>query len=408
MFQITIARVCLTLFLTVFISFFSIAFCQQENEFKIIKQDGIAIASNPDHPVPTKISPKDISFKEKFKIGAIEGDPEYIFGEFISYTVDDKNCVYILDWRSKTVRKFDPNGEHLLSFGREGQGPGEFSFPEEIQFLSNGSLVVFEGETQKYSYFSKKGEFLKSARFQRLMYSPYFGLSSGHFIASSVHRDEKKVLMETGVFSEKSELIKSLHQTERRLDSPQPPQDDSDARAKRIADFFSRAAFRPSVVVSLNEKEEIYCGYSDTYEIKIYSRDVELQKIIRTNLPAISIEKSDKERFFNFTLPRELSTWNTLDNSFRNRIKSLIRFPKKKAAFLSFIPMDAGYLMVLRDGGHGQNALVDIFDPSGRFIVEKRLDFPIQSGIFRGGQFYTIFTDADGFPYVKCYHYKLE
>ena len=403
-----ITKACLTLFVAFFITFLGRALYQEENEFKIVKKHGILIASNPNHPVPTNESPKNILFKEEFTIGAIEGNPEYIFGEFISFTVDDENCVYILDWRSKTIRKFDPKGSHLLSFGREGQGPGEFSFPEEIQFLSNGNLVIFEGETQKYSYFSKKGKFLKSARFQRLMHSPYFGLSSGHFIASSIHRSETKVLMETGVFNEKSELIKSLHQSERRLDSLQPSQDDSDARAKRIADFFSRATFRPIIVLGLNAKEEIFCGYSDKYEVMVYSHDFKLQKIIRAKLPAISIEKRDKERFLDFTLPRELSTWNTLDNNFRNKIKGLIRFPKKKAAFLSFIPMDEGYLMVLRDGSYGQNALVDIFDPSGRFIIEQRLDFPVQGGIYRGGQFYTIFTDSDGFPFVKCYRYSLK
>lgn len=73
-----------------------------------------------------------------------------------------------------------------------------------------------------------------------------------------------------------------------------------------------------------------------------------------------------------------------------------------------FIPMGEGCLMVMRDGIHGQNAFVDIFDSSGRFIIEKKLDFPIECGICKGGHFYTIFTDADGFPFVKCYGYTLE
>ncbi len=68
--------------------------------------------------------------------------------------------------------------------------------------------------------------------------------------------------------------------------------------------------------------------------------------------------------------------------------------------------MDGDYLMVVRNGHYGQNALIDIFDPSGRFIIEKELSFSVKDGICRGQRLYTIDKDGDGYSCVKCYSYR--
>jgi len=70
--------------------------------------------------------------------------------------------------------------------------------------------------------------------------------------------------------------------------------------------------------------------------------------------------------------------------------------------------MDEDYLLVVRDGDYGENALIDIFDPSGRFIIEKVLPFPIKNGICKGGRLYTIHEDEMGHQFVKCYAYRFK
>ncbi|MFZ2053140.1 MAG: hypothetical protein WAU81_02975, partial [Candidatus Aminicenantales bacterium] len=68
---------------------------QKKLEFKVIEEDGVRVAVNPDRAVPGKDSPKDIVFKERFRIGLAEGDPNYVFGPFISFTVDEHAHVYV-------------------------------------------------------------------------------------------------------------------------------------------------------------------------------------------------------------------------------------------------------------------------------------------------------------------------
>jgi hypothetical protein len=373
------------------------------DEFRLITENGIPVACNPGHPVPVRDGPQDISFRREFCLGAAEGDSHYVFGPIVRFTVDDEGCVYVLDWRAKEVRKFDPKGKYLLSFGREGQGPGEFSSPEEIRFLSSGQIMVFEGESQRFSRFSRSGQLVKSGRFQKLMYSPYFGFSNGSILATQVLRDSNKTCFTTGLYDEKGELMASLSQTESQPELPWPDSNDLDGRAKRLAETFSRAAFRRTGVMALNKREDILFAVTDKYEIKIFTPQAKLKTIVRTGLPFPPVCKEDRELFLEVILPRELSTWQGLGRPFRDKIKSLIRFPESKPAFLSIIPMDDDFLMIVRDCPPLGSALIDLIDPSGRFIIEKRLNFGISHGICKGGKLYTLSEDERGNLFIKCY-----
>jgi hypothetical protein len=379
----------------------------KHKDFQIAAENGIPVIMNPDHPVPLPDSPKDIVFAEEFRMGSLEGDPNTIFGEFISFAVDDEGNVYVLDWRGKTVRKFDRSGKFLFSFGGAGQGPGEFSDPQEIRYIPDGHIMVFEGESQRYSCFTKQGKVVRTARFHKLMFSPYFGLSNGDIIAMNVQREPEQTVYIMGLFDEKSELLKSLHKIERKPDPPWPGGNDPDARARRYAEVFSRVAFSPSSILALDAQENIYFAFTDSYEIKLLDKKGELKKIIKTDLPFLSTEKKDRHAFLEYHLPRDISAWGTMDDALKNKIKSQIEFPDKKPALVSLIPMDDKYLMVVRDGSYGQNALIDIFDPSGGFIIEKKLPFAIKRGICKGQRLYTIHEDEDGNQFIKCFSYKL-
>lgn len=384
-------------------------FCwgQEKKEFRIIQEKGTRIAENPGYPIPASDSPNDIVFTEGLKLGATKGEPHYIFSELISFTVDDKKNIYVLDRREKTVRKFNPIGEYLESFGREGQGPGEFIDPETIQYLPGEYLMIFEGESQKYSSFTTKGELVKTQRFRKLMFSPYLGFTNGNYLATHVDRSSDKDVFITGVFNENAELILPLNRLERDPDPPWPAQNDRTSRARRIGEAFSRAVFRHGPVVALSDSGFIYFGFSEKYEIKIFKPGGQLYKIIRAQLPFLPVDKQDEKNFLENHIPRDLSTWNRMDESFKKEIIDMIRFPDKKPAFISFIPMRDDFLIVLRQGEYGRNALIDIFDPSGRFIIEKQLDFPIIDGLCRGDCFYTKCEDELGNQFIKCYKFKL-
>jgi len=54
-----------------------------------------------------------------------------------------------------------------------------------------------------------------------------------------------------------------------------------------------------------------------------------------------TVRKFDRRIFLDDRLPEDISTWHSMDESFRNQIKEGIKFPETMPAFLSFIPMDS-------------------------------------------------------------------
>jgi hypothetical protein len=75
---------------------------------------------------------------------------------------------------------------------------------------------------------------------------------------------------------------------------------------------------------------------------------------------------------------------------------------------VDILPMDNDFVMVVRDGNYGLNSLIDIFDSSGRFIIEKKLDFNVKKGLCRKDKLYTLYEDEEGNQFVKRYNYTFK
>ncbi|WP_420463342.1 M56 family metallopeptidase [Candidatus Palauibacter sp.] len=67
---------------------------------------------------------------------------EYIFGDVTSVAADRQGRIYVADRISPSVRAFGPDGEFMAWIGREGEGPGEFTWPVDILPAADGTLFV--------------------------------------------------------------------------------------------------------------------------------------------------------------------------------------------------------------------------------------------------------------------------
>lgn len=76
-------------------------------------------------------------------LGTNRGEGPELFGMIGDVAFDRDGNVVVLDAVNYDVRVFDPEGSHLVSFGREGEGPMEFrSRPHTVTVLSDGRLLV--------------------------------------------------------------------------------------------------------------------------------------------------------------------------------------------------------------------------------------------------------------------------
>jgi len=104
------------------------------------KRDGVPWVLNPAEPWSPPIV---VAAKELWRAGG-ESDEEIMFGVISQITSDAQGNVYLLDAQLNQVFIFSPNGEHIRSIGREGEGPGEFQRPSDLFMTADGNVAVMQ------------------------------------------------------------------------------------------------------------------------------------------------------------------------------------------------------------------------------------------------------------------------
>ena len=140
--------------------FFMVVSCgQQKAEWKgtIEEVDGVTVVRNQIEPM---YGEDVFILEEELSIGEAEGREEYMFFQINSIAVSNNGDIYALDIREKHVKVFDKYGEYIETFGKGGDGPGEFFRPRFVVCSIQEKLAV--GGIFRISFFSLNGEFLNS------------------------------------------------------------------------------------------------------------------------------------------------------------------------------------------------------------------------------------------------------
>jgi hypothetical protein len=95
-------------------------------------------------------------------IGADAETPDYQFHRIQDVTRLNDGSVAVIDY-SRTLRLFDSAGAHAWTAGGEGEGPGEFRFPNAVHVLDADSLLVWDGLANRLSVFTRSGHFVRDA-----------------------------------------------------------------------------------------------------------------------------------------------------------------------------------------------------------------------------------------------------
>jgi hypothetical protein len=91
--------------------------------------------------------------RERFRLGAMDGDGPDVFGSIADVELGPEGEVYILDNQASEIRVFGPDGVYVRTFGRAGQGPGELSRAAGIAFDTAGTLWVMNQGNARFSGF---------------------------------------------------------------------------------------------------------------------------------------------------------------------------------------------------------------------------------------------------------------
>jgi len=112
--------------------------------------NGVKTVGNPETP---RYGEFTFSLEEDLSIGE-EKDERYFLPGWVMIDVDEAGTIYACDSGNRRVQVFGKSGDFIRTLGRQGQGPGEYSFPSAVMlddagdaYINTGrSLVVFGGD----------------------------------------------------------------------------------------------------------------------------------------------------------------------------------------------------------------------------------------------------------------------
>ena len=365
----------------------------------IEEADRVTVVENPLEPLNPEL---EIIFEEDLTIGVEDGDENYMFGSLVFMNTDDDGNFYVTDGDRKTVNKYNSSGNFLQSIGRPGQGPGEFQNISEVRFDIEGNIYLNDTRNQRISFLSKEGHYISGIKvpsfFERVVIN-----SRGFYIAKSVDNVElgqgKKWDYFYGLFDEKFNLTAEFL----RLPQEAKANKKADSIAQVIANSLSDLAFKPFVNYILDKNDMIYFGYPRNYEIKVYSSEGKLKKIIQRDFEPVEISERYKE-YFEQNLDEQIL--GKIPVSEMKEVFELIEYPKYKPAYEQFTLMENGWIFVVVDSVRDESKLVDIFNKDGEYLAQLETDIATDWLSFNNGKAYAVAT-IDDYKFIKRYNFKI-
>lgn len=134
---------------------------QEKWKGKFFKEGDVTVVENRGEGIWGRNIGEKILLKENLSLGVEYGDENQIFG-WIDVAVDSSQNIYIPDQQNHRILKFDKNGKFIWKAGREGQGPGEFQYPDRIRITNDGKLAV--SDDRAIHFCDSKGNYLKTSK----------------------------------------------------------------------------------------------------------------------------------------------------------------------------------------------------------------------------------------------------
>jgi len=378
---------------------------QEKNTNK--ESSEVEVISNPKLPIYKDGFKLRLVFSEELSIGQIEGDENYMFGAGISFTTDEEGNFYVNDFSNTKIVKYTSNGEFILSFGRKGQGPGEFQNMSVARFDKDGFLYVTDSTNRRISFFNKDGEFIRQIPLSERFIDLFIN-SKGFYVAKKwgMTQEEKamKQISIFGFFDSELEIIEEIYTDE--VETPPLSGGDEASIVQYLANSFSILAFKPEGWLVLDENDLTYFGCPEDYEINIYSHLGKLLRIIKRDYEPIRFNKNDKDFYIKYMGETLSSTGNIPQGTFKKALEK-IKFPQYKHAFQKFFLMENGWLFVIVDSIPNEYALIDIFDQEGKYIAQFESTIPVERMFFNNGKAYAVATEND-YKFVKRYSYEIQ
>jgi len=343
-------------------------------EVKIETENGVTVVRNPKTPISLPGVPSTIILKEDLIIGEELEKEDYWFSLLNSIAVDDSGNIYTLDPKEVKIRVFDTKGKLLRTFGRRGQGPGEFSGPGGIKVMPDGVLVVYDILSLRFTYLTLNGTFLKTVSVNKLPPGS-IRIDSRGFVYQYKRGRGYKTVEELVKYDPDLNPIMKFHSFEK-------------TRKPRV-----RNPFPEGYYFDVSKDDNLIWILSSTYDIHVVDPNGKTVKRILRDYDPVKITDSDKE----LIKKEELSTFAPLQIKFE--------FPECYPIVSRLLIDDHDRIYTKTSERDGKGWIYyDVFDPMGRYISRFSLPENEQVAVIKNNKLYCIIRESEeGIPLAKRY-----
>jgi hypothetical protein len=332
------------------------------------------------------------TFEKDYTIGGDIEDEDSFFFSPADVALDKNGNLFVLDYKGYCVKKFDREGTFIKTFGRQGEGPGEFMQAWRMGIDPAGNLIIYDFGNNRFTTFNNDGELVGSLDINEFGWRPvmnvkcdptglvYFESNKQDFAdprsagLTLISRFDPKMNIETGVDSASIQKFYVKH-TDIGITSTSVP-------------------FPPDLHWGITPSGQIAIARSKDYSIKILSTDLAILHESRFDGTRRPVTAEDKKEYFDSYEDENLAQW----------VRSTADFPKIKPYFDELIVDREGYLLFLVDEDEGGDTQTyDVFTPQVEFINKVTLPRLHRRAILTDGLIYTIVRPEDEDPLVVRY-----
>lgn len=122
---------------------------------------GIRIVQN-DAPAWKKGQEWRVAAELVTDIGVAEGDPKFQFAHVAHALRLSDGTLLVADGQANEIRAFDAQGKYLRTMGRSGGGPGEFRGLHALYLLPGDTVAAFDYQGARLAFFAPTGSFVRA------------------------------------------------------------------------------------------------------------------------------------------------------------------------------------------------------------------------------------------------------
>lgn len=290
--------------------------------------------------------------------------------------------VAVLSSENRQLMLFEPSGELSRIIGRAGEGPGEFTRPEKLQFLPPDTLVVWDYHMTSIDYFDTAGTLLKerSVDYAKLREHDLWGegfrfpLSDGSFLSSKTGRQSESEPPWSDCSPTRRWMMRGS-QTGELIGEPQESEVPVDEFVRVDTAYRAHSFACPGFIAAGGDPPSIYVSRGDRNEIHQFSPAGVLLRIIRRTTDPIPVTGKARRAWEDRNREGYESLGFSLPEGELEAMRSVETYPP-----IDGLMVDAeGYLWV-SEFSESETWAPDqwsVFGPDGRWLGVLAKDVPV-------------------------------